>query len=47
MVLVSHRDKVVTTGHARAPIYFCVFHLYKQQSSDNCAALEMEHVVTF
>jgi len=47
MVLVSHRDKVTTVGRAHAPIYFCVFHLYKQQSSDNCVALEIEHAAIF
>ena len=34
-VLVSHRDKEATVAHERAPIYFRVFHLYKQKSSDN------------
>jgi hypothetical protein len=47
MVLVSHKDKVATVGRARAPIYFCVFHLYKQQSSDNRVSLEMEHAAIF
>jgi hypothetical protein len=46
-VLVSHRDKVTTVAFARAPIYFCVFHLYKRQSSDNRVALEMENAVIF
>jgi hypothetical protein len=43
-VPVPHTDKVATVGRVRASIYFCVFHLYKQQASDNGVALEMEHV---
>ena len=32
---------------ARAAIYFFVFHLYKQSSSDNRVAIEMELAATF
>jgi hypothetical protein len=32
---------------ARAPIYFFVFHLYKQSLSDERVAFEMEHAATF
>jgi len=46
-VLVSHRDKVSTVARARARICSCVFHLHKQQSSDNRVALEMEHAAIF
>jgi hypothetical protein len=37
----------VTVARERAPIYFCVFRLFKQWSSDNRVALEMKRVATF
>jgi len=42
-----HTDKMAAVTRARAPNYFCVFRSYKQQSSDNRVALEMEAVAIF
>jgi len=45
--LVSQREKEVMVACVHAPVYLCVFHLYKQSSSDNYVSLKMEHAAIF
>jgi len=46
MAFVLQREKG-TIVSVHVPIYFFVFYLYKQLSSDNCVILENELTVTF
>jgi len=47
MAFIAQEENVAIVTPALTPVYFFVFHLYKQSSSDNRVALEMEHMATF
>ena len=42
-----HTENEGTVARARATVYLCVFHLYKQSSSDNSVAVGTKHAAIF